>query len=79
MDERLNGGAEQFPGDLCGFDGEAKPLCFSSHHIIKLVSKQRDCQHGNGMVHCLQQAVLSAVGDEETYVCVAWGKQQTKT
>lgn len=71
MHECLNSGAEQFPGDMCGFDGEAKSLCFSPHHIIKLVSKQRDCQHRNSMVHCLQQAVLSTVSDEETRFCVA--------
>lgn len=71
MQECLNGGAEQFPGDLCWFDGEAKSLCFSPHNIIKLVSKQWDSQHRNSMVHCLQQTVLSTVGDEETGFCVA--------
>lgn len=76
--ECLNSGAEQFPGDVCGFDGEAKSLCFSPHHIIKLVSKQRDSQHRNSMVHCLQQAVLSTMGDKETCIFVAWGKQKNR-
>lgn len=76
--ERLNSGAEQFPGYVCGVDGEAKSLCFSPHHIVKLVSKQRDSQHRNSMVHCLQQAVLSTMGDKETRSFVAWGKHKTE-
>lgn len=60
----LNGGAEQFSGDVCGVDAEAKSLCLSPHNIIKLVPKQGDCQHGNSMVHCLEQAVLATVGDK---------------
>ena len=76
--ERLNSGAEQFPGYVCGVDGEAKSLCFSPHHIVKLVSKQRDSQYRNSMVHCLQQAVLSTMGNEETRSFVALGKHKTE-
>lgn len=79
MHECLNSGVQPLPGDECGFDGESKSLCFGSHHIIKLVPEQRDCQHWNSMVHRLQEAVLSTVGDEETRFCVAWGKQRIET
>ena len=69
--EFLNCGAEQLPGDVCGADGEAKSLCFSPHHVIKLIPKQRDSQHRHSMVHRLEQAVLSTMGDEETSFIVA--------
>lgn len=76
MREHLNSGAELFAGNVRGFDGEAEPLCFSPHHIVKLVSKQWDCQHRNSMVYCLQQAVLSTMGDEQTRFCVTYVKQR---
>lgn len=74
--ECLNSGAEQLPGDVCGADAEAKSLCLGSYHIIKLVSKQRDSQHRNSMVHRLEKAVLSTVRDKEACFFVAWGKHK---
>lgn len=74
--EHLNSGAEHFAGNVWGFDGEAESLCFSPHHIVKLVSKQWDCQHRYSMVYGLQQAVLSTMGDEKTYFCVTYVKQR---
>lgn len=74
--ECLDGGAEQLPGDVRGLDGEAKSLCFSPHHIIKLVPKKRDSQHRNSVIHCLEQAVLSTVGDKDTHLFVACGKRE---
>lgn len=64
--------AEQFPGDLRGVEGEAQALCFSPDHVIKLISKQRDPQHRNGVVHGLKQAVLTPMGDEESCPLMPW-------
>lgn len=63
----LNGGFEQFSSDVFGVDGDAKTFSFSSYQIIKLVSEQRNSQHRNSMVHCLEQAVLTSMGDKKTH------------
>lgn len=48
-------------------EAEAQPLGLSPYHVVKLVSKQRDGQHRDAVVHRLQQAVLTPVGDEDTH------------
>lgn len=63
----MSGGFEKVSGDVSGVDAETKSFCLSSHQIIKLISKQRNSQHRNRMVHCLEQAVLPPMGDKEAH------------
>lgn len=71
LDESLNGGAEEFSVDVCGFNGKSQALCLCPHNIIKLISKQRDPQDRNSVVHCLKQTILSSMSDKEARFVMA--------
>ena len=72
--EGLDCGPHPFPGDVGGSQAEAQPPGLRPHHVVKLVPKQRDGQHGDAVVHRLQEAVLTAMGDEEARFRVTWGE-----